>query len=349
MGEIGYYFLNQANRLLVMKEALYYRVKGDVVICELCPHMCRLKAGETGLCKTRIARNNRLYTLAYGNPCALHVDPVEKKPLYHFLPGTSTFSLATNGCNLACLNCQNSSISQVSPVSENKIKPDDLISMAIQRGCKSISYTYTDPTAYYEYALDTARIARQHGLRNIMVSAGFINRKPLVELTHFMDAANIDLKCFDDAVYQKLCGARLKPVLDTLQTLKEAGVWLEITNLIIPGFTDDLNRIHQMIDWLLHNGYASVPIHFNRFIPSHRLTHLPATPESTLQGIAESAKSKGMQHVYIGNVAGHPYANSYCAQCGLELISRSHYYIEETGSVKGKCSICGWQLPGVWV
>ncbi len=331
-----------------MYEALYYRVKGDVVICELCPHMCQLKHDEKGLCKTRVCKNGKLYTLAYANPCALHVDPVEKKPLNHFFPGTSTFSLAANGCNLSCLNCQNSSISQVAPEPGRCVLPSEIVDLALQKGCSSVSYTYTDPVVYFEYMLETASLAHACGLKNIIVSAGYINAHPLEKMMEVIDAANIDLKCFEDTIYQKLCGVRLKPVLNTLLALRDSETWLEITNLIIPGYTDGLDMINEMLDWLLGNGFESVPIHFNRFVPSHRLRHLEVTPESTLLQIAALAKDKGMEYVYVGNVAGHSFSDTVCSRCGTVYINRTHYQIEMIGGIDGKCNACGQRIKGVW-
>ncbi|MCU4156219.1 AmmeMemoRadiSam system radical SAM enzyme [Carboxylicivirga sp. A043] len=331
-------------------EAKYYRKKGNTVICELCPNMCRLLNGETGKCRTRTNRHGMLITEAYANPCALHIDPVEKKPLYHFLPGTSTLSLATAGCNLACRNCQNHDISQTSPLETQNLdlQPDDIVVMAIQKGCSSISYTYTDPVAYYEYMLDTAQKANEKGLKNIMVSAGYINPQPLDELLPFIDAANIDLKTFDDNVYHELSGVHLKPVLNTLLKLKEAGVWLEITNLLVPTYSDDVAMIEKMLDWLVENGFKSVPIHYNRFVPTYKLHYLHSTPIALLLQVAEMAVSKGMKYVYVGNIGPNHYSNTYCPVCQAVLLYRTGYSIRSKLNNYGKCDECNCELDGVW-
>ncbi|WP_439184961.1 AmmeMemoRadiSam system radical SAM enzyme [Carboxylicivirga taeanensis] len=334
-----------------MHEALYYRVKDDVVICELCPHMCRLNDGDVGRCQTRVNSDGKLYSLAYANLCAVHVDPVEKKPLYHFLPASQTLSIATSGCNLKCLNCQNSSISQIAPKrsEEHRLMPDELVHMALQQGCTSISYTYTDPTVYYEYMLETAQLAHKQGLKNIMVSAGYINPAPLSELIGFIDAVNIDLKCFDNEVYKELCGITLKPVLNTLIALKKAGVWLEITNLVVPEYSDDMQMIDRMLDWLIANGFEDVPIHFNRFLPAYRLMHVPATSPELLQNIAELARVKGMRYVYVGNIGTNAYRHTYCFSCGQVLIKRIGYQVEKHKFSEGRCAVCGSFLPGFWL
>jgi pyruvate formate lyase activating enzyme len=280
----------------------------------------------------------------------LHIDPVEKKPLYHVLPGTSTLSLSTAGCNLACLNCQNNSISQVAPkeLKNLHLTPANVVQMALDKACASISYTYTDPVVYYEYMLDTACLAKAEGLKNNMVSAGYINPQPLDELVKYLDAANIDLKCFDDAIYQTLCGIRLKLVLNTLLTLKRAGVWLEITNLVIPGYSDDLTMIEKMLDWLITYEFQNVPIHFNRFVPSHRLNHVNATPTEQLLSIAALARDKGLQYVYVGNIGTNTFSYTHCPHCNIELIKRQGYATYSDIKQDGKCFNCHGQVHGIW-
>jgi len=334
-----------------MREASFYTKTGDRVRCELCPHMCVLKNDELGKCRARINKEGILMTLAYGNPCALHVDPIEKKPLYHFLPGTKSLSLATGGCNLACKNCQNYSISQATPIEVElgRVAPAEVVEMALAKGCASISYTYTEPTVYYEYMFDIARLAHDKGLKNVMVSAGYINPKPLHQLYKYIDAANIDLKCFDDTLYRKLSGIHLKPVLQTLKTLKEQGVWLEITNLIIPGYTDDIGKINEMLNWLLEHGFTETPIHFNRFVPTYQLSHLNSTQAKFLFEIAELALSMGMKHVYVGNVRLNPYQNTVCAVCGTLQVMRNGYEIENKMININCCDKCGEAIAGVWL
>jgi len=282
------------------------QLDGQRVECLLCPHNCVLKEGQTGICRTRENNGGTLYSNAYGNPCSVAVDPIEKKPLYHFLPGSKILSIATAGCNLRCLNCQNWSISQVNPTENSayELMPEAVVELALKEGTESIGFTYTEPTVFFEYMLETAKLARQKGIKTVMVSNGFINPEPLKELCGYLDAANIDLKVFDEATYKKLAGARLKPVLDTLQTLKSEYVWLEITNLLVPGFSDDPIKIQEMCHWLVINGFSDTPLHFSRFFPSYKLPDTkPTEVETVLQG-CEIAKKSGIRYVYSGNMPG---------------------------------------------
>lgn len=333
-----------------MKEAAYYIAKGDQVICQLCPHACSLSNDEFGKCRVRQNVNGRLITWSYGNVSAFHVDPVEKKPLFHFLPGSSSLSLATNGCVLSCLNCQNWEISQspVNPVSSRQISPAEVIDLAVTNRCESLSYTYTDPVVYYEYMMDIAVLARDKGLKNVIVSSGFINAKPLKELFPLIDGANIDLKCFDDHVYQKLNGARLNPVLKALEMLNASEVWLEITNLLIPGWTDDMQTIRKMCDWLVEHGFEKVPLHFNRFVPAYKLNDSYITPVETLEKARQLAQDAGIKYIYIGNVHGGTYQNTYCPVCGSELVTRG-VEVELVGmDSAGQCRQCNNRVDGVW-
>ena len=333
-----------------MQEAAYYTKLEGSVRCTLCPHMCVLMNDELGRCRTRVNKHGVLVSLAYAQPCTVYVDPIEKKPLYHFLPGSKTLSIATGGCNLSCKNCQNHTISQASPteVTVGIVSPEHVVEEALAYGCASISYTYTDPVVYYEYMLAVARIAHLKGLKNVMISAGYINEEPLNALLPFLDAANIDLKCFDDHLYQKLCGIHLKPVLQTLKRLLANKVWLEITCLIIPQYSDDKATIDRMVSWLVDNGFSETPIHFNRFVPAHQLSHLNATPTELLRELAEKAIVKGMKHVYVGNVKSHFYHNTNCPACRQLLIERKGYEIEKKVNKKNACRCCGQTLAGVW-
>jgi pyruvate formate lyase activating enzyme len=330
-------------------KARFFKETPNGVVCMLCPVQCRLKLGQTGRCKVRQNIDGALYTLVYGHPVAAHVDPVEKKPLYHFLPGSQSFSIGTAGCNLTCLNCQNWEISSCSPheIKGLTMLPHDVVENALLSGCQSISYTYNDPVVFFEYAVDTALLAREWGLRNIMVSAGYINREPLLELCQVMDAANIDLKGFDEKMYRQLNGAHLKNVLQTLVTLKEQGVWLEITNLIIPQWSDNLENILNMCKWLMDNGFRDVPLHFSRFFPKYRLQSVEPTPLKTLQQAYEIAVNAGLRYVYVGNV-GNEHESTFCHHCGELLIGRQGYTIVANHIVDGRCSHCGESLPGIW-
>lgn len=287
-----------------MKEARYYESVGDGrVKCTLCPHECLLAEGRSGRCRSRVNRGGRLFSLAYGNVCALAVDPVEKKPLLHFHPGMKCLSLASTGCNFRCLNCQNYEISQVAPsdVPEEPCTPEMLVDYCLSHHIPAIAYTYTEPLTYIEYVEDIATVARRHGIYNILVSAGYVNREPLTGLAPLLDAVNIDLKAFDDGVYHRVNGGSLQPVLDTLLTLKKAGVWVEVTNLLIPGINDASRMIGNMCRWLVDNGFSDNPLHFSRFFPMYRMTDREATPLSSLIEARNVAIGAGMKYVYIGN------------------------------------------------
>jgi pyruvate formate lyase activating enzyme len=291
-----------------------------------------------------------LYSIAYGNPCAVHIDPVEKKPLFHFLPSTRAFSIAAAGCNFRCLNCQNWEISQVSPRETNNadLMPADVVAQCADDRAESIAYTYSEPTSFYEYVLDTATAAKNKRIRNILKSNGYINEAPLRKLCTVLDAANIDLKCFDDDVYKRLSSGSLQPVLRTLKVLHEEGVWLEITNLVVPGWCDDLGMVGRMCDWLAANGLREAPLHFSRFVPQYKLTQLPLTPVSTLEKAREIAMKAGIAYVYIGNVPGHSAENTSCHHCGKVIIERRGFSIAANHIKKARCAFCNTVIPGVW-
>ncbi len=332
------------------KEAKYYTQTARGIRCNLCPNECDIKPNETGDCRTRVSKDNKLFTIAYGNPCAVHTDPIEKKPLFHFLPTTRAYSIATAGCNLACLNCQNWSISQKSP-SETRnfdLMPDKVVSKALENNCKSIAYTYSEPIVFYEYTIDTSKIAHQKGVKNVLVSAGYIHEEPLKEMCKYIDAANIDLKSFSNDTYLKLNGGELKPILNTLKILKNNNVWLEITNLIVPGWTDDLKMVGEMCKWLHNNGFDNTPLHFSRFHPTYKLTHLPPTPVATLEKARNIALKEGLKYVYIGNVPGTEAQNTFCPKCNKKIMERRGYKILDNAIEKGKCKFCGETIPGVW-
>jgi len=332
------------------REALFCVQTPRGLKCLKCPNECVLDAGETGLCRNRINHEGKLYSNAYGNPCAVHIDPIEKKPFFHFLPSTRAFSIATAGCNLACLNCQNWQISQVSPKETDNydMMPPRVVEQCLDTHCESIAYTYSEPTTFYEYALDTAKLAREKKIRNVLKSNGYVEEAPLRQLSRQLDAANIDLKSFDDDVYLKLTRGRLEPVLRTLKVLREEHVWLEITNLVIPGWTDDLKTIEQMCEWLSANGLRDCPLHFSRFTPLHKLNRLPLTPVSTLDKAREIALKSGIRYVYLGNIPGHEAENTYCHNCGKLIVERRGFGILSNHIVKGRCRFCKERIPGVW-
>ncbi|MBW2999411.1 AmmeMemoRadiSam system radical SAM enzyme [Candidatus Woesearchaeota archaeon] len=333
-----------------MKEAMFYEKKKDKIVqCHLCPHNCVIAEGKTGNCRVRKNSKGKLYSLVYGNPCTTYVDPIEKKPLYHFMPGTNIFSIATVGCNLHCKHCQNWEISQTGPEdSSMKLPPEEVVAMAVESGCQSIAYTYTEPTIFYEYVYDIARIAKQKGLKNVMVTNGYINPEPLKKLYPLIDAANVDLKGFTEKFYREVCGATLQPVLETLKALSEMpNVWLEATNLIIPTKNDDPKKIKEMCEWIKENLGVDVPLHFSRFFPYYKLTDLPPTPADILFKARKIALDVGMHYVYIGNLFVDKEDNTYCPKCGKLMVGRSGFGIVSNNIRKGKCG-CGHKIAGVW-
>ncbi len=332
------------------REAMFQEKTPRGIMCRICPNECILKEGELSQCRNRKVSGSVLYTLAYGNPCSVNVDPVEKKPLYHFLPGTRAFSIATAGCNLACLNCQNWTISQTGPDKTRNVSlmPDKVVSECLAKNCSSIAYTYSEPVTFYEYAYETAFLARQAGIKNIFKSNGYINPEPLRKLCKVIDAANIDLKSFSDSTYLRLSGGRLQPVLDSLVILRDQGVWLEITNLIVPGWTDNPEEIKKMCNWLSGNGFRNTPIHFSRFHPTYRLEQLPPTPLEVLNTAVKIAADEGLQFVYTGNVPGHEKSDTICPGCGAGLIIRQGYRIVSMALSGSRCSKCGKLIEGVW-
>jgi len=332
------------------REAIWYTTTPRGVLCGICPNTCTLKPGEVSTCHNRINIGNKLYSIAYGNPCAVHVDPIEKKPLLHFLPQSRTFSIATAGCNFACLNCQNWQISQTSPYKTTNIElmPDAVVANCLKNDCTSIAYTYSEPISFYEYMFDTARIARNAGLKNVMVSNGYINPEPLNALIPYLDAANIDLKVFDQDLYLKLTGGKMQPVLDTLVTLQKSKVWLEITNLVVPSWSDDLAMIGRMCRWLADHGFREVPLHFSRFTPLHKLTQLPVTPLNTLLKAREAAMKEGLKYVYIGNVPGKGFEDTICPACGKAVVGRRGFSILTNHIQNGRCAFCHSAVAGIW-
>ena len=286
-------------------ECRYYKHLDDGrVECTLCPHHCRIAEGKTGVCRSRRNQNGMLVSGVYGKPCSLAIDPIEKKPLYHFHPGTTCLSLACTGCNFRCLNCQNHDISQVAPsdVNHYELSPEDVVALCLKHHCPGIAYTYTEPLTYLEYIIDCARLAHEAGLWNILVTAGYVCQEPLADLLPYLDAANVDLKSFSDDIYNKVSGGHLQPVLDTILAMKQAGVWVEITNLVIPTVNDDLDMIRRMCRWLADNGLAEAPLHFSRFFPRYKMQDVPPTPIATLKAAKQIAEEEGTKYVYLGNV-----------------------------------------------
>ena len=334
-----------------LKEASFWqKLKDKVLQCQLCPRSCVIPDGKRGFCGVRENQNGTLYTLVYAKPVAIHIDPIEKKPLFHFLPSTSAFSIATTGCNLKCKFCQNWEISQAKPedVEYTYIEPKELVEKALESGAPTIAYTYTEPTIFYEYMLETAKLAKQRGLRNMMHSNGYIQEVPLRQLCKYLDAANIDLKGFSDEYYAKLTEGTLEPVLRSLKILREVGVHLEITNLILPGFNDDEETIKKMCLWIKDNLGVNTPVHFGRFFPLYKLANLNPTPVETLEKARQIALECGLKYVYIGNVAGNPAENTFCPRCKKIVIGRKGYFVTENNIIDGKCKFCREEIKGIW-
>ncbi|RKY40364.1 MAG: AmmeMemoRadiSam system radical SAM enzyme [Candidatus Omnitrophota bacterium] len=335
-----------------LKEASFWQRKGDSFVqCLLCPRRCIIKEGKRGFCRVRVNRGGRLYTLAYNNPVAVAVDPIEKKPFFHVLPGTPALSIAFSGCNMRCIFCQNWHISQKAPDETQNyfLTSKDLIKLAKKYKCPSIVFTYTEPTIFYEYMLETAKLAKKEGLFVGMHTCGYINEEPLRKLLEYMDFVNVDLKAFSEEFYNKIgYGAHLSPILETLKTIKEAGVHLEITNLVIPTLNDSPSLIKKMCVWIKENLGDEVPLHFSRFYPMFKLRNLPPTSLDTLKEAYKIAKEVGLKYVYIGNVFGVKEESTFCPFCGRILIRRVGYTILENNIKDGKCRWCNHRIEGIW-
>jgi len=335
-----------------LKEALFYqKLKNQLVQCQLCPRRCFIPDGKRGFCGVRENHGGVLYTLSFAKPVSLNdIDPIEKKPLFHFLPGTRTFSIATAGCNLKCKFCQNWEISQRLPeeVDFVYLEPEDLVRKLQESGRPTIAYTYSEPTIFYEYVLEIAKLARAKGIRNVMHSNGYINEEPLRQLTKYLDAANIDLKGFSEEFYTKMAEGTLEPVLKSLKILRKEGVHIEITNLVIPGYNDDEETLVKMCQWIRDNLGADTPLHFSRFIPMYKLLNLSFTPVETLEKARNIALDCGLKYVYIGNVGGNPAENTYCPKCKKIVIRRIGYMVSEINLENGKCKFCGEKIDGIW-
>ncbi|MBW2997056.1 AmmeMemoRadiSam system radical SAM enzyme [Candidatus Woesearchaeota archaeon] len=335
-----------------MKEAMFYeRVGVKKVQCHLCPNECVILDGKRGNCRARENKNGKLYSIVYGLPCTSGADPIEKKPLFHFLPGTSSYSIATPGCNLHCKWCQNWQISQKGPdeVRCFKMDPEEVVENAISNGCKTIAYTYVEPAIFYEYMLDTAKLAHKAGLKNVAVTNGYLNKEPVKKLYKYIDACNIDLKGFTEEFYREYCGGKLKPVLETIKTAHKMGVWVELTTLVIPGLNDDMETIKKQCEWIKKELGTRVPLHFSRFFPYYKLAHLPPTPPETLVDAYNVAKKTGLEYVYVGNIQIKDTEDTFCPKCHKKVIQRGMFFNVDKNMVKaGKCGFCGAKVDGVF-
>jgi pyruvate formate lyase activating enzyme len=330
---------------------LYEKLSNGTVRCDTCAHHCVIRPGSRGFCQVRENRSGALYSLVYGKAAAVNVDPVEKKPLFHFLPGSLSFSICTAGCNMRCKNCQNHSLSQIQdcndPPGGYDIKPESIAASALEHGCKTISYTYTEPAVYFDYAYEISASAGEKGLKNIFVTNGFWSVKALKKMLPFMHGANVDLKSFRENTYIDLCGAGLKPVLDTIFKMAEAGVWLEITTLIIPDINDSEQELEEIAAFI--NGISpNIPWHVSRFHPAYKMNHFKRTPVFALQRARDIGLDAGLKYVYTGNIPGDTGENTTCPECGLMLIRRIGFEVIENKIIKGTCPGCKAVQAGVW-
>jgi len=335
-----------------MKPASFYeKLEDNRVRCRLCRHNCIIAEGKRGFCSVRENRDGILYSLVYGYPCSYHVDPIEKKPLFHFFPGSKAFSIATVGCNFRCLHCQNYEISQM-PQEEKRIVgerilPEDVVDMAEKSGCRSISYTYTEPTVFYEYAFDIAKLAKTRGIYNNFVTNGYIEEEPLKAIRPYLDGANIDLKGFDKDFYKRQCKAELQGVIDTIKLYKSLGIWIEITTLIIPGYNDGEDELKAIARFIKDETGVETPWHVSAFYPTYKCLDAKRTPAKTLKRTREIGMETGLRYVYEGNIPGSDGENTYCYNCKRPIIKRFGYTILEYNLKEGACIFCNTKIDGI--
>ncbi len=335
-----------------MREAmLYEKLEEGKIRCNLCSHRCVIAPFKRGTCGVRENRGGTLYSLVYGKSIAAHIDPIEKKPLFHFYPGSSAFSIATVGCNFRCLHCQNADISQapreLGQITGEELSPKEIVALAKHHNCRSISYTYTEPTVFFEYAYETAKLAHQEGIRNNFVTNGYMTEEALRTIQPYLDAANVDLKAFTEEHYRRVCGARLNPVLDTLRLMKRLGIWVEVTTLVIPTLNDSEKELQQIAEFVLSLG-AETPWHVTAFYPTYKMTDLLPTPASSLHRARRIGQQVGLKYIYSGNIPGDEGENTYCYNCGKLLIGRYGYRILENHIQDSKCAYCSADIDGVW-
>jgi len=332
------------------RPAAWWRADGGLVRCDLCPHRCVLGENDRGFCRSRVVKGGALQTVAYGNLCSLAVDPIEKKPLYHFLPRTKILSVAMGGCNLRCLNCQNAGISQERPadVQQLGMLPDALVALGRERALPALAFTYTEPLVSFEYVRDAAALARAAGIRTVLVTAGYIEEGPLRELARVIDAVTLDVKAFRDALYREVAGARLAPVLRTLEVLKEEGVWVEASFLMVTDFSDEPAEVGRFAAWLVRALGAGTPFHLLRFFPAHRLQNRPPTPIPRMEAARAAALEAGLRFVYLGNVPEADANTTRCPRCRSVLIERQGFVVSRLELRDGHCPTCGETIPGVY-
>jgi pyruvate formate lyase activating enzyme len=335
-----------------MREALFYsKLEGGKVRCELCPHRCTIAEGRTGICGVRQNRAGVLYTLVFGKAIAVHVDPIEKKPLFHVYPGSRSFSLATVGCNFSCRFCQNADISQMprstGHVAGEEFPPEQVVAAALRSDCRTISYTYTEPTVFYEYAEACAQRAVAHGIKNVFVTNGFICEEPLRRLQGVLHAANVDLKGFDAQFYRKVVGGQLESVLQSLRLMKQLGMWVEVTTLLVPEYVDQEEQLRAIARFIRDELGRETPWHVTRFFPQYQLTDLPPTPLASLRRARQIGLEEGLYYVYSGNVPGEKGEHTYCYQCGAMLIERYGFSVRRLALRDGACAQCAAPIHGI--
>lgn len=335
---------------MIREAMLYEKLDGDNVRCHLCGHRCKIAPAKRGICGVRENRNGILYTLVYGMVVAENVDPIEKKPLFHVCPGSQSFSIATVGCNFSCTFCQNNDISQMpretGKVMGRKTTPEEIVERAVKTKSKTIAYTYTEPTIFFELAYDTGRIAHEKEIKNVFVTNGFMTEEAILKISPYLDAANVDLKSFSDDFYKKRCGGRLQPVLDSLKKMKELGIWVEVTTLIIPTLNDSDEELRQIAEYIFSLG-AEIPWHISRFHPQYKIVDLPPTPVETIHRAAKIGKEVGLKYVYSGNVPGDVGENTHCYNCGNLLIDRYGFTIKNINLRESRCPRCDTPLDGI--
>jgi pyruvate formate lyase activating enzyme len=324
--------------------------KNPAIRCLLCAQSCTIPAGERGKCRARMNVKGELYSLVYGRPITTQLDPIEKKPFYHFLPGSGAFSLATSGCPLRCKFCQNWQISQASPEDyfTPNTRPAEIVDAAAGRSAPVIAFTYNEPTVFTEYMVDIARLARKQKLRSVMISCGYMNPEPLAEMCRVLDAIKIDLKGFDPSFYRNVCGAELSPVLRSIRQIARSGIHLEIVNLVVPTLNDSDKMLRGLVDWVMGELGPDVPVHFTAFHPDYQLLNLPQTPVRTLENARGLALSKGIHYPFVGNVPDHPGNHTYCPGCNKIVIRRNGFFVLEVNLKNGHCKYCGRAIAGVW-
>ena len=338
-------------REVTLTEGKYYRPTGPHIQCTLCPLFCVIPEGEAGMCRVRVNRDRKLYTMVYGQPCSVAFHPMEQGPIFHAFPGSQCLGIATAGCNLRCKYCQNWQMSQFDAEETDNydLPPERVVNLAKEKRCEIVVFAYTEPIIFYEYALDTAKIAKAEGLKTVMVTAGYVDVQPLKDLCKYMDVVRIDLKGFSEKFYKDVVGGTLQPVLTAAKTVYEDGTWLEIVDPLVPGYNDSPEEIQEMCSWMIENLGPEVPLHFLKFFPAYKMRNFPPTSEKVLSRSRQIAMDLGLNYVYVGNLPGHEGENTFCPNCGKRLIARVGYLgITENNISDDKCRFCGCPIPGIW-